>query len=206
MNLAEKFKAIAGREITDAEAITFNKVQSALGIKENDALFSLLFALQLHQANYEKIPELIAEAGKQSVAASKLKVDGVIAEAVRVASESLGATVAAEVDKISGMKAKSERKRVHFIGAGIFAAVFLVVFITGFWSGRALGLKDGINVNLAASWAATPEGLKAFKLYQNGAMDLFTTCTGAGWVSQNGNCYATPPKNVHDDLQGWKLP
>lgn len=215
MDLSEAFLKIAGRPASDAELQAIYRAQSALGIKENDALITLLFALEHYRGLYSEIPQKIAEAGEAMESAARAQVDAVISSAVNEASGALTAKVAAVAGKIAGAKAAAERSKWLSIAAGVCAAALLLAAGGGWMAGaggkaaavesaRAAGLRDALDTKAAAAWTATDEGRVAYRMWRAGTLEQLTACRSPGWYVRDGYCF--PGVDGAGNITGWRLP
>ena len=67
-NLDDSFEKLLGRQPSDAERQNLYRVRDALGLKNNDALWLVLLALQHYQSLYENIPDRIETAAARAQA------------------------------------------------------------------------------------------------------------------------------------------
>lgn len=215
MELSEAFQKIAGRPATDAELQAIFRAQSALGIKENDSLMILMFALEHYRGLYGEIPEKIAQAAAGMESAARAQLDAVMISAVNEASGALTAKVAAVAAKIAGAKAAAERSKWLSIAAGVCAAALFLSAAGGWMVGsggkaaavetaRAEGLRDAMDTKAAAQWAATDEGRAAYKMWKSGTLTSLVQCSGAGWYARDGFCF--PGADRAGNITGWRLP
>lgn len=215
MDLSEAFQKIAGRPASDAELQSIFRAQSALGIKENDSLMILMFALEHYRGLYGEIPEKIAQAAAGMESAARAQVDAVMISAVNEASSALTAKVAAVSAKIAGAKAVAERSKWLSIAASVCAAALFLVAAGGFMVGsggkaaametaRAEGLRDAIDTKAAAQWTATDEGRAAYRMWRAGTLGQLTACTSPGWYVKDGYCF--PGLDRAGNITGWRLP
>ena len=66
-DLDDSFAKLLGRQPSDAERQSLYRVRDALCLKNNDALWLVLMALQHYQGQYEKFPQAIAQAAKDTL-------------------------------------------------------------------------------------------------------------------------------------------
>jgi len=59
-SLDDSFSKLLGRQPSDAERQQLYKVRDALALKNNDALWLVLMALQYYQDQYERFPKAIS--------------------------------------------------------------------------------------------------------------------------------------------------
>lgn len=88
-----------GRKLSEAEAVRLREVGSRLNLREDDALWPLLAAMEYQRIYYEALPEKIAEASraimegmaaaaeKETAAAQARLTDSVVKEAQNLASK-----------------------------------------------------------------------------------------------------------------------
>lgn len=88
-----------GRKLSEAEAVRLREVGSRLNLREDDALWPLLAAMEYQRIYYEALPEKIAEASrtimdgmaaaaeKETAAAQAKLTDSVVKEAQNLASK-----------------------------------------------------------------------------------------------------------------------
>jgi len=76
-NLDESFAKLLGRQPSDAERQRLYQVRDALGLRNNDALWLILMALEHYEQLYAGIPERIEEAAKKAArsAAAQAQAD-----------------------------------------------------------------------------------------------------------------------------------
>ena len=89
-----------GRELSEAEAARLRKIGNSLNLREDDALWTMLAALEYQRVYYEELPEKIAKASsdimdnmvtaaEKETAASQAKLtDSVVKEAQYLAQRS----------------------------------------------------------------------------------------------------------------------
>jgi hypothetical protein len=88
------------------------------------------------------------------------------------------------------------------------AGLFILggVFVSGYWlgfdHGRARGFNAGVEGHLAASWALSVDGLRAYGLWQGGDLGHLAACDRPGWKLESGVCY---PKADEGKLYGWRV-
>ena len=223
-DLDDSFAKLLGRQPNDKERQNLYRVRDALGLKNNDAIWLVLMALQHHHSLYEQFPEAIAQAATDVLGDVK-KTAGIALEA---STEAAKADMAKAVSDIAQKVADStaHKKRAPWIA--ICAVVVALTFGGGFWYAHSSGLNSGYQAGYgagyteakdekaAASWANTPEGQKAYKLAQEGIINTayklaqtgtiskISRCDQPGWYIEDGACYV---KSAPDgNLYGWQLP
>ena len=77
-SLDESFAKLLGRQPSDTERQQLYRVRDALQLKNNDALWLVLMALQYYQDQYERFPEAIALAASETLAGFKDTADSMI--------------------------------------------------------------------------------------------------------------------------------
>lgn len=192
--------------LSDAQKEDLQRVAANLGIEPTDALWSVLAALEYYRHLYAEIPgeinrtvegllEKVKETTNTELEASRARVEESLVAAVSGAAETIASTV-------------SRRRLIQWAAGGFAAALVLCgsVFFGGFAignsAGYAHGKADAIDLNAAASWAATPVGMEAFRLYQAGDLPHLSNCDLPGWVVKNGVCF---PQASKGRVYGWNV-
>ena len=94
-DLDDSFAKLLGRQPSDAERQSLYRVRDALGLKNNDALWLVLMALQHYQGQYEKFPQAIAQAAKDTLVNFKVTADATVKASAEAAKADLAQAVAA---------------------------------------------------------------------------------------------------------------
>jgi hypothetical protein len=210
--LDDSFTKLLGRQPSDAERQHLYRVRDALGLKNNDALWLVLMALQHYQGQYEKFPKAIALAAESTLINFKVTADAVVKASAESAKADLAKAVANAAEKVA---ANTSRKQMWQWAGGSIGMAFLCVSLFGWYmhsSGKNLGYEAGYGAGYseakdekaAAAWANTPEGKQAFRFAQNGEIQRLARCNGKGWLIDKGNCY--PYTVPGEGTYGWKLP
>ena len=63
-----RLEKLLGRELADSEKTRLQRIQDALNIGPNDALWSIIAALEYQRAYYEELPEKIRAATQEILA------------------------------------------------------------------------------------------------------------------------------------------
>lgn len=205
--LDDSFSKLLGRQPSDAERQQLYKVRDALGLKNNDALWLVLMALQYYQGQYEKFPQVIAQAAKDTLVNFKVTADAT----VKAAKADLAKAVASAAHEVAH---NTSAKQMWQWAAGCIAVAFLCVGVFGWCmhssghdggynSGYGVGYSEARDEKAAAAWANTPEGKLAYRFAQTGSLASLAKCDRPGWYIEKGACYVKP---ASDGTYGWKLP
>ena len=100
-DIENSFKALLGRQPSDEEVKRLYRVKNALNIRDNDALWTILMALESYDTLYSKYPALIA--GQVDVVIEKQRE--LIAEIVDAESKKALSTLSAAVAETSQLVA-----------------------------------------------------------------------------------------------------
>lgn len=205
-DLESSFSKLLGRAPNDEERQNLLRVKEALGIKNNDALWLILMALEHYDTRYNKLPREIEESilrvldsskevANASMEASAHAVQEQLAEAVNQAAQQVAINV-------------SGRRTIQWITACLVITTVVVGLLSWgmFESGRRGGLGEGYarmrDAKAAASWANTPQGRAAFRLAQVGSIDALANCSYPGWQVRDGICH---PGQTKDGIYGWRI-
>lgn len=185
-DLNEPFTLLLGRQPTDKERQKLYRVRDALNIKSTDALWLLLMAFQYHQTLYEAVPARIAEAARDATSSARGAAE---AQAKAAHAETKKALMDAvrEVAVVSAKQAAGAERSKWLSAAVIVVTVTMAAL--GWWQhrqGEAKGVAIGQNTALracayaalAASWANTPDGRRAYEIDKAGGLHDLVNCTG----------------------------
>ena len=211
-DLDDSFAKLLGRQPSDTERQNLYRVRDALGLKNNDALWLVLMALEHYQGQYEKFPQAIAQAAKDTLVNFKATADATVKASAEAAKADLAEAVAAAARDVAQ---NTSRKQMWQWAAGCLAAAFLCfgsfgwfMHSTGSSSGYSLGYGTGYNEakdeKAAAAWANTPEGKLAYRFAQTGNLNDLATCNGMGGRRESGVCFVQTAKD--GKIYGWRLP
>lgn len=199
---------IRGRELSDEEAERILRVQHILNIRDNDALWGVIVALEHYQRMYEDIPPQVEAAGRVAVALVRETADAVAAAAAETAKQDLASELASSVREVANQTAR--KQQWQWITAGLITAALTTLaagwmgFSRGKESGVAIGYREARSESAAASWGASAGGRLAYRMEQAGSLQQVVRCTQPGWEVTNGICY--PYAAGDGKIYGWKLP
>jgi len=186
-----------------------NRVRSYadnFGIEPTDAVWALMIVLGRYSDLYEAVPGKI-NVTVQGILEKIQSVAAAEAESSRIRLQaSLTDAVVGAAESVAARKGRRELVKWSAIvsAAGVF--VFAVMFVLGYWlgfdHGRARGFNAGVEGHLAASWAVSTDGLRAYELLKAGDLEHLTACDRPGWKLESGVCY---PKSDEGKLYGWRV-
>ena len=176
------------------------------GIEPTDAVWALMIVLGQYSDLYEAVPEKInvtvqgilekiQSAAAAEAESSRVRLQASLTDAVVGAAESVAAR-------------KGLRELVKWSSIASAAGVLLLagVFVLGYWlgfdHGRARGFNAGVEGHLAASWALSADGLRAYELWKAGDLEHLTACDRPGWKLESGVCF---PRADEGKLYGWHV-
>lgn len=210
-NLDDTFSRLLGRQPSDYERQQLYRVRDALDIKNNDALWLVLMALQHYQSMYEEFPSLIGSAAHDALVNFKQVADATAKAAAQAAKAELTTAVATAARDVARYTAG--RSMAQWIaGCMLTSCVVLMGFgwfvhtharASGYASGYAAAYEEAKDEKAAAAWANTPEGRKAWRLARAGDIASLVDCDRPGWYAKDGACYVdrAPDKMLY----GWRV-
>lgn len=208
LGIVDAFEAAWQRRATPEEADRLHRVQTVLGVKDNDAILVLMVALEHYQGLYSAMPARIEAAAKAAVGETKETTEKIAATAAQLAHGDLVEQLGKAVNQVASDAAKKQQWKA--LGAGIAAAA-ISLLVTGwvcFDAGREAGygaaIKVARNETAAAAWANTPEGQLAYRLALAGSLQQVARCSAPGWKIRNGACL--PQVDAEGTLHGWVMP
>jgi hypothetical protein len=211
-DLDDSFARLLGRQPSDAERQDLYRVRDALGLKNNDALWLVLMALQHYQGQYEKFPQEIAQAAKDVLTSIKATADAAVKASSEAAKEDLAKAVAETAQRVADSTA--HKQQAQWIVTAV--AVITLTFAGSWWYAFRMGSDAGYNLGYgtgyseakdekaAAAWANTPEGRLAYRFAQAGSLANLAKCDKPGWKIEKGICYPTATSDGR--IHGWRLP
>lgn len=211
-DLDDSFEKLLGRQPSDAEIQNLYRVRDALGLKNNDALWLVLMALQHYQGQYEKFPREIAQAARDTLADFKVTADATVKASAEAAKADLAKAVASAAQKVARNTAA---RQMWQWAAGCLAVTSLSFGLfgwymqgrgeqAGFFDGYGVGYSKAQDEKAAAAWANTPEGKLAYRLAQKGSITMLAKCNQPGWQIKHGVCFVKPASD--GTTQGWWIP
>ena len=100
------FRQVWGLALNSAERERLLLLQKAMGIDDNDALWSVVIALQYHLLLYEKIPDRIANSADEATERVRETADATVqaaaAEVLRTLAQEVSRTASAIASRVHG--------------------------------------------------------------------------------------------------------
>lgn len=165
MKLERSFEKLIGRQPTEHEVQRLYRIKETLGLRDNDALWSVLIALESYDALYRKYPQMITDQVMESTRLQRVAIaemaDSEAKRAMGALAEAVGRTsevVALQAVKSAGLQWCG----IAAIGMISFGALCVTIgFILG--SGRIpywapAGQHENLAVLLFSTLARTPAG------------------------------------------------
>jgi len=210
-DLEESFIKLLGRQPTDTERQQLYQVRDALGLKNNDALWLVLMALQYHHSMYARFPELIQQAANATLLQFQQTADTVLAATTQSAKADLAKAVSAAARDVARLTAA--RQTASWIAVCLLACCLAIgalsfyiqrdAYAAGYDRGYGQAYSEAKDEKAAAAWANTPQGKAAYRLAQYGAIDNLISCNQPGWKAEKGICYVHPTSEQL--IYGWKI-
>ncbi|MEI8294980.1 MAG: hypothetical protein WCG04_00450 [Alphaproteobacteria bacterium] len=160
-DISDSFKKMLGRDPSDQEMHQMYRVRDALGLKNNDALWVIIMALQHYQNLYAAIPQSISTAAKTAAGSAAVQatanVNNAVAALVPTVEKAVEAAAAGAINRVQVGKSLIT----------VCCAVLLVggIFVFGMccgshlydkatrqeaWDGFWSEIRWGVGVGLAA--------------------------------------------------------
>ena len=193
-------------DLSEKERDRVRRYADNFGIEPTDAVWALMIVLGQYSELYEAVPEKI-NVTVQGILEKIQSAAAAEAESSRVRLQvSLTDAVVGAAESVAARKGLRDLLKWSAIAstAGVF--VFAVMFVLGYWlgfdHGRARGFNAGVEGRLAASWAQSVDGLRAYEIWKAGDLEHLTACDRPGWKLESGVCY---PKADDGKLYGWRV-
>ena len=193
-------------DLSEDERERVRSYADRFGIEPTDAVWALMIVLGHYSDLYEAVPEKINVTVRgilekiQSAAAAE-------AESSRVRLQaSLTDAVVGAAESVAARKGLSELLKWSSIASAAGVLLLAGVFVLGYWlgfdHGRARGFNAGFEGHLAASWALSVDGLRAYELWKAGDLGHLTACDRPGWKLESGVCF---PRADEGKIYGWHV-
>lgn len=208
--MKDAFETLVGRPMSDAERQKLLKVRDALGIRDNDALWSLIIALEYYRSYHERIPAKLGAALDEALVKTKEVADSVIAASSQEALKKLSESVAGVAEKVAAEAAGTKQLYAFAVAVGVS-----VLALTGVWwqasrwghdRGYAEAYAMARDEKVAAEWGNSADGRLAKRMADTGLLRRVAECTGEKWVrkpADDGRMACFPTGAGAD---GWYLP
>ena len=128
------FEKLLGRTATEAERVQLRKIRDALDLRDNDALWSVLFALQYYDSLYRQFPKAIAAEATKILAETRAASEAVMRANVASAQADLARAVALTAQGVAQSVARRWQLQWTIIGAAVGA----IIFASGVFAGLHL--------------------------------------------------------------------
>ncbi|NUJ81847.1 hypothetical protein HUN39_17825 [Methylocystis sp. FS] len=131
---ATGFEKLIGRTATETERRQLRRVKEVLGLRDNDALWLVIFALQYYDSLYRQFPKAIATEAAAIMTRTRETADAQMRAGVEQAKADLARAVALAAQDVARDVAR--RQATQWLAYGMAVGAALVV--TGIAIGRAL--------------------------------------------------------------------
>jgi hypothetical protein len=217
-DLDDSFAKLLGRQPSDAERQSLYRVRDALGLKNNDALWLVLMALQHYQGQYEKFPQAIAQAAKDTLVNFKVTADATVKASAEAAKADLAQAVAAAAQEVAH---NTSAKQMWQWAAGCIAvAAFLCVGPVRLVHAQQLvavrAIKPWIRHGIHRSQGRESSGSMgqharrtklAYPLRANWKpATIWQRCNGIGWKRRKRGVLSVQASNSDGNVYGWSAP
>jgi ElaB/YqjD/DUF883 family membrane-anchored ribosome-binding protein len=204
MNVDTAFRSIYGRAPSPEETNRFNRIGKELDIRDNDAIWAIVFLLGHHldlaKQMSEQIDKLISQSlaryatsldsarrlAETDLAATKARIEETVGQAVVTSAQREIARAAQTVAQITVRKSW-----LQWLGGAAVVGMVLIggAFYWGYAIGNTNGYARSLDIKAVSAWAASSEGQAAYKLDQDGDLRSLIRCDRDGWTvrrSQDG--------------------
>lgn len=120
-NIEAAFAALLGRQPSEREVQDLYRVKNALNIRDNDALWMVLMALESYDTLYRKYPEMVASSVAGVVEEQRAAIAAIADAETKRAFGSLAEAVAKSSEQIASRVAHSTK--IQSVGWMMFCAV-----------------------------------------------------------------------------------
>lgn len=129
--LLSSFEKLVKRAATAREREQLRHVQQTLGLRENDALWLVLAALQYYESLYAQYPKAIAHAAREILGDVKKVADASIRASAESAKADLAKAVASVAREVAQDTARRQMTQWIVVGMALGAAIFASGLLLG---------------------------------------------------------------------------
>jgi hypothetical protein len=118
------FERLLGRAATERERDQLRRVQAELGLRENDALWLVIFALQYYEGLYRQFPKAIAAEAQRVLSETRVTAEASIRAGAESAKADLAKAIATTARDVARDVAK--RQMVQWLVVGMLVGAGLL--------------------------------------------------------------------------------
>jgi len=118
------FERLLGRAATESERDQLWRIQAALGLRENDALWLVIFALQYYEGLYRQFPKAIAAEAQRVLAETRLTAEATIRAGAESAKADLAKAIAMTARDVARDVAR--RQMIQWLVVGMLVGAGLL--------------------------------------------------------------------------------
>jgi hypothetical protein len=133
-DISPAFEKLLGRTATETEREQLRKIRDALGLRENDALWSVLFALQYYDGLYRQFPKAIAAEATKVLSETRAASEASMRASIENARADLARAIAISAQDVAETVAR--RRQTQWMIAGILIGA--LTFAGGLFVGLRL--------------------------------------------------------------------
>jgi len=130
------FERMLGRAATERERDQLRRVQAELDLRENDALWLVIFALQYYEGLYRQFPKAIAAEAQRVLSETRVTAEATIRAGAESAKADLAKAIAITAREVARDVAR--RQMIHWLVLGMLLGAGLL------GAGIYLGAHTGI--------------------------------------------------------------
>jgi len=112
------FERMLGRAATERERDQLRRVQAELGLRENDALWLVIFALQYYEGLYRQFPKAIAAEAQRVLSETRTSAEATIRAGAESAKADLAKAIATTARDVARDVAR--RQMIQWLVVGMF--------------------------------------------------------------------------------------
>jgi hypothetical protein len=210
-DLNSAFQTLTGKAATDEQLQALYRVKETIGIRDHDALWEVMIALQYHLHLYKEVPKNIQNRSNEitqrledtstkvcndfeqaCLAAARENLTLIQKRTKEFEAQSQKNITAGARDAVLGVArdvSTKEKSKWITIAATTCGIASLALVGLGFWLGNMKGYEDAVNAKVKYHWSGTKSGQEAFQLYKAGSIHALATCSVKGWKEKGDMCY-----------------
>ena len=166
--LDESYRKLLGRQPSDSERQNLFKVRDALGLKNNDALWLVLMALEHYKSQYEQLPAAIAKSASDTLQKFGSTADAIMKASAEKAKSDLAEKLASAESEIARNTSKKEMWQwpatCIVVSFFLFASFGKYMNQNGHEAGEKIGGETGYGTGYVAGYKTSRRRKSSGKL------------------------------------------
>jgi hypothetical protein len=167
------FGRLFGEQPTAEQKLTLLQLQKELGLRDDDALWTILVVLGHYERLYERIPCKIQQASSFAIEQANRGLQNNAESFRRRLEREMADAVVAQFKEVTADRTKADRRWATAAASTMSFILIILVGMGSYWWGRSTGEQ---SASAAQLWAQLPNGRYAQQLDEVGVIADLRLC------------------------------